>query len=131
MTTATSPDTIVIYNASCPICAREIAGYRRYCERRALPVAFHDLDRADLDALGLTPEQAARRLHVIDRGTLLAGTPAFLALWSAMPRFRPLARIVALPGMRQIATLLYEGVAAPALYALHRRRVARQTCANP
>ncbi len=128
MTTATSPVTIVIYNAACPICAREIAGYRRYCERRALPVEFRDLDRTDLASLGLTPEQAARRLHVIDGGTLLAGTPAFLALWSAMPRFRPLARIVALPGLRQIATLVYEGLAAPALYALHRRRVARQAC---
>lgn len=128
MPIATPPALIVIYNASCPICAREIASYRRYCETRALPVAFHDLDRTDLAALKLTPEQAARRLHVIDRGTLLAGTPAFLALWSAMPRFRPLARVLALPGLRQIATLLYEGLAAPGLYALHRRRVARQTC---
>jgi len=117
--------TIVIYNANCPICAREIAAYRRYCAARALPVAFHDLDRADLGALGLTPEAAARRLHVIENGTLLAGTPAFLALWAAMPRFRPLARFVALPGIRQIATLVYEGLAAPALYALHRRRVRR------
>lgn len=131
MSIATSPATIVIYNAACPICAREIDSYRRYCERRALPVAFQDLDRADLGALGLTPEQAARRLHVIEQGTLLAGTPAFLALWSAMPRFRPLARIVALPGLRQIATLVYEGLAAPALYALHRRRVVRQGCAKP
>jgi predicted DCC family thiol-disulfide oxidoreductase YuxK len=122
--------TIVIYNANCPICAREINGYRRYCADRALPVAFRDLDRADLDALGLTPEDAARRLHVIQNGTLLAGTPAFLALWSAMPRFRPLARIVSLPGLRQIATLVYEGLAAPALYAMHRRRVARQARAG-
>lgn len=118
--------TIVIYNANCPICSREIASYRRYCEARALPVAFRDLDRTDLGALGLTPEDAARRLHVIADGTLLAGTPAFIALWAAMPRFRPLARIVSLPGLRQIATLLYEGIAAPALYALHRRRVARR-----
>jgi len=117
--------TIVIFNANCPICSREIAGYRRYCEARNLPVAFRDLDRADLGALGLTPEDAARRLHVIDRGTLLAGTPAFLALWRAMPRFRPLARVVGLPGIRHIATLVYEGLAAPALYALHRRRVRR------
>lgn len=117
--------TIVIYNANCPICAREIASYRRYCEARALPVAFQDLNRTDLAALGLTPTDAARRLHVVENGTLLAGTPAFIALWQAMPRFRPIARIVALPGLRQIATLVYEGLAAPALYALHRRRVRR------
>lgn len=117
--------TIVIYNANCPICSREIDSYRRYCTARDLPVDFRDMDRMDLDALGLTPEHAARRLHVIDDGTLLAGTPAFIALWNAMPRFRPLAQIVSLPGLRQIAALVYEGLAAPALYALHRRRVRR------
>jgi predicted DCC family thiol-disulfide oxidoreductase YuxK len=125
-----STSTIVIYNANCPICSREIDSYRRYCERRDLPVEFRDLDRTDLGALGLTPEDAARRLHVIENGRLQAGTPAFIALWQAMPRFRPLARIVALPGLRQIATLIYEGIAAPAFYAMHRRRVARQARAG-
>lgn len=121
-------DTIVIYNADCPICAREIDSYRRYCDRLGLPVRFTDLGRADLGRWGLTPEQAAQRLHVIERGRLLAGVPAFLALWQRMPRFRPLARLVALPGLRQLAALVYDHVLAPALYALHRRRVRRASC---
>ncbi|PWR01646.1 DUF393 domain-containing protein [Meridianimarinicoccus roseus] len=123
--------TTVIYNANCPICSREIDSYRRYCEARTLPVRFVDLDRAALSRWGLTPEDAARRLHVVQGDRLLAGTPAFLALWSAMPRFRPLARIVALPGLRQIANAVYEGVLAPALYALHRRRVRRAQANGP
>jgi predicted DCC family thiol-disulfide oxidoreductase YuxK len=115
----------VIYNASCPICSREVAGYRRYAEARALPLRFQDMAATDLAALGLTPELAARRLHVVQDGELLAGLPAFVALWSEMPRFRWLARLVSLPVLRPIASIAYERVLAPLLYAMHRRRVAR------
>lgn len=116
----------VIYNADCPICSREIAGYRAYSEARALPLRFEGIDAADLAALGLTPEDAARRLHVVKDGELLSGVAAFVALWREMPRFRWLARLVSLPGVRQLAGGLYEGLLGPALYALHRRRVRRR-----
>ena len=119
-------ETTVIYNASCPICAREVEGYRRHAEARALPLRFQDLARADLAAWGLTPEDAARRLHVVQNGRLLAGVPAFVALWSAMPRFRWLARLVSLPLVQPLAEAIYERLLAPALYAMHRRRVARR-----
>jgi len=123
-----SEHTTVIYNADCPICSREIDSYRRYCAAHGVDIAFQDLQRADLATLGLSPEDAARRLHVIENGTLLSGTPAFLALWEMMPRFRPLARVIGLPGLRHIAAAVYEGVLAPALYAMHRRRVRRANC---
>lgn len=123
-----TPTLTVLYNADCPICAREIAAYERYCAARDLPVRFEDLTSPELARRGLTPTDAAKRLHVVKNDTLLAGTPAFLALWDAMPRFRPLARVLALPGLRHAATAVYEGVLAPALYALHRRRVRRAGC---
>ena len=116
----------VIYNDDCPICAREVAGYRAYAEARALPLRFDGIDAADLAALGLTPEDAARRLHVVQDGRLLSGVAAFVALWREMPRFRWLARLVSLPGVRQVAEVVYEGALGPALYALHRRRVRRR-----
>jgi len=119
-------ETTTIYNAECPICRREIAGYRAYAEARALPLRFAALQETDLAALGLTPEDAARRLHVLRDGALLSGLPAFVALWSEMPRFRWLARLVSLPVLRPVATAVYDRALAPALYALHRRRVARK-----
>lgn len=121
--------TTVIYNGECPICSREVAGYRRHAEARALPIRFDPLASADLARWGLTADQAARRFHVIQDGRLIAGVDAFIALWMAMPRFRPLARVVSLPGIRQIAGLAYEYAAAPALYALHRRRLRRHSAA--
>lgn len=117
--------TKVIYNSECPICSREVSAYRRYAEARALPLDFAALQNEDLAALGLTPEDAARRLHVVQDGRLLAGLPAFVALWQEMPRTRWLARIVSLPIVRPLVGAVYEALLAPALYAMHRRRVAR------
>ncbi len=118
-------ETQIIYNADCPICAHEIGAYRSHAAAAGLPLRFEGLDSPALARHGLTADEAARRLHVVKDGRLLAGIPAFLALWEAMPRFRWLARAVRLPGIRQAAGLVYEGVLAPWLYALHRRRIAR------
>lgn len=116
-------ETTVIFNDTCPICSREVAGYRRLAERDGLAVGFAGLE--DARAWGLSQDDAAREFHVVRDGRLLAGLDAFLALWRELPGWRWLGRIVALPGIRQIARVAYDRVAAPLLYALHRRRVAR------
>lgn len=116
----------VIYNDTCPICAREVGAYRRAAQAAGAPVAFDGLDTADLAAHGLTRDTAARRFHVVRGGRLLSGVDAFAALWAELPRWRWLSRVVALPGIRQMAGLAYDHAAAPLLYALHRRREARR-----
>lgn len=115
----------VLYNDSCPICAREVGAYRRYAEARDLPVRFDGLGRADLARWGVDAEAAARRLHVLHEGRVVAGVDAFILLWREMPRFRWLARLTALPVVRHVAGLVYERALAPLLYAMHRRRVRR------
>lgn len=112
----------VIYNDSCPICAREVAGYRRMAARHGLDIAFHGQTEGGLSAYGLTSRDAARRLHVIEDGQLVSGVPAFARIWDRLPRLRWLARAVRLPGVGAVASLLYDHAAAPALFALHRRR---------
>ena len=109
-------DMTVIYNGACPVCSREIGLYRARAEGM---VAFVDLNDADLAPLGLSRDDAARRLHVVEEGRLLTGVDAFRALWRATPGFRWLARIVGLPGVRQVAGALYERLLAPALYRRH------------
>jgi predicted DCC family thiol-disulfide oxidoreductase YuxK len=116
-------DTTVIYNGACPVCAREIAVSRARAEG---PVRFVDLNGCDTAAFGLTPDEAARRLHVVQDGRLLAGIEAFRALWRATPGFGWLAVLVGLPGVRQAAGAFYERVLAPALYRRHLRRLRGQ-----
>lgn len=116
-------ETSVLFNQTCPVCRAEIDHYAAHARDRAVPLRLDGLDRAA--DWGLTPDQAARRLHVRVDGRVLAGVPAFLALWSVLPRYRWLARIVGLPGVRQAAGLVYDRVLAPALYRAHLRRLRR------
>jgi predicted DCC family thiol-disulfide oxidoreductase YuxK len=120
--------TCVLYNGQCPICAREIDVYRREAQTRGLPLAFDDLHDTDLARWGVDADAARRRLHVLVDGRVLSGVPAFLALWAALPRWRWLARLVGLPGLRHLAAIVYDRALAPALYAMDvRRRQRAQT----
>ncbi|MGR3270849.1 DUF393 domain-containing protein [Thalassococcus profundi] len=115
-------DLTVIYNDTCPICAREVAAYKRYTRAHDLPVAYVGLDRAALERYGLTERAAARRFHVLKDGRMYDGIPAFALLWDRLPHLAWLARMVRLPGVAQVSAALYDYIAAPALFALHRRR---------
>ncbi|MGB3556428.1 MAG: DUF393 domain-containing protein [Jannaschia sp.] len=122
----TGSEMRVLYNADCPVCAFEIDHYRTRAARDGLPVRFDDLNGPDRADWGIDADAAARRLHVLSDGEVLAGFPAFRALWGAMPRMRWLARLTGLPGIRQGLGWGYDRIGAPLLYRAHRRRVARR-----
>jgi predicted DCC family thiol-disulfide oxidoreductase YuxK len=121
-------ETRVLYNAQCPVCSFEIDHYRSYSTKNDLPLAFDDLNDASArEAWGISEDAAARRLYVVHAGALTSGIPAFLVLWAQMPRYRWLARIVGLPGVRQLAGATYDHVLAPAIYRWYRYRRAKAT----
>lgn len=121
---ANDPDIAVLYNAQCPVCSAEVKLYARAADKAGLPIRFDDLNtEAARSSWGLDADTAARRLYVQQDGVLISGVPAFLALWSQMPRYRLLARIVGLPGFRQIAGAAYDYVFALILYRQHLRRL--------
>ena len=122
-----SAKTSVLYNATCPVCNFEIQHYARYAGDNALPIRFDDLNSDARDQWGLDADTAARRLYVLHEGKLTTGIPAFLVLWAQMPRYRWLARVVGLPGMKQVACVTYDYVLAPVIYRWHLRRLRRQT----
>ncbi|MFN4155346.1 MAG: thiol-disulfide oxidoreductase DCC family protein [Paracoccaceae bacterium] len=112
--------TRVLYNHTCPICRTEITAYQRRALRDGVPIRFDTLDRAS--DWGLSPDDAARRLHVWHQGRVLSGLAAFRALWAQMPHLRWLARLTGMPGLHWLADLTYERALAPLLYRAHRRR---------
>jgi len=116
-------ETKVIYNGACPICSREVAVYKKRAQGADAPLQFVDLNATDLEQYGLSADQAAQQLHVVENGTLLAGTDAFLVMWRRTPGFAWLARLVGLPGIRWVVDLVYRRVLAPRLYARHVKRV--------
>lgn len=118
--------TRILYNDRCPICRAEIAHYRARAEAAGAPLIFEDLNTADLGLWQLTPDQARRRLHAaLPDGRILSGIPAFAAIWAALPGMGWLARLVMLPGLRTLADLAYNRIAAPWLYHRQLRRDAR------
>ncbi len=120
----------VLYNGSCPICSREVGIYRTEAARTDAGVAFRDVTApdtvADLASLGLTPDAATRRFHVLKGGQMIDGVDAFVALWAVLPRWRWVARIVGSRPIRPVVAMVYDRAAAPLLFALHRRRQRRK-----
>ena len=122
-------DLTVCYNGACPVCRAEVEHYRRLDDAgtrlRFLDVAA---DPADAARRGLVGEAPFRRLHAVSAdGRMLAGVEAFAAVWERLPRYRWLAKLVRRPVVGALARLAYERAAAPALFALHRRRQRRLT----
>lgn len=120
------PRTAVLFNADCPICRFEIGHYARYSDKNALPIRFDDLNSEARLRWGLDANTAAQRLYVLHDGQLAAGVPAFIALWSQMPRYRWLARISGLPGVRHLLTVVYDYALAPGIYHWHLHRVRKR-----
>ena len=117
-------DTRILYNDTCPLCRFEVDHYRAAALRDGAPLRFDRLQ--DAASWGLTPDQAARRLHVLRDGNLLSGLEAFRAIWESLPRWRWLARVTGWPVLRPLVTLLYDRIAAPLLYCAHLRRQRRK-----
>ena len=118
----------VCYNGACPVCRAEIDHYRGQADP-ASGLAWLDAagDPATAARHGLTGEDPFRRLHAVTAdGRVLAGMEAFAAVWDRLPRYRWLARLVRRPVVRPVADVLYERVAAPVLFAMHRRRERRR-----
>ncbi len=126
---AAACDLTTFYNGACPVCGTEIRSYARYAEKKELPLGWVDID-ANPDALaayGLSADDVKRRMYALDAaGRLHVGVDAFIVIWRSMPRYRWLARIVALPGLKQISGWLYDHVLAWLIYRWDKRRMARR-----
>lgn len=124
---AQKSNTSVLFNANCPVCNFEIQHYARYAADNDLPIRFDDLNSGARADWGIDADTAARRLYVLHEGELTSGISAFLVLWKQMPKYHWLAKVVGLPGVKQVASLTYDHALAPLIYRWHLRRMRRQT----
>ena len=102
------PRATVFYDGGCALRSREIAHYRRLDrdgELRWLDV------QTDADALarhGLDRETAMRRFHVLDaRGEWQTGAWGFAEIWSHLPRYRWLSRVLRHVGVLPLLDRVY------------------------
>jgi ubiquinone biosynthesis monooxygenase Coq7 len=97
-----APALTVLYDGACPLCRREISVYQGLSPLSPdTPVCFADVNDVSMPLpAGTTRDQLLARFHVQHPdGSLLSGAQAFLALWSALPGWRWLARVGRLPAM--------------------------------
>lgn len=100
----------VYFDGACPLCRAEIATYQRAEGGDGLRwVDAHGAAAPELGP-GLDRRAALARLHVRrGDGTLVQGAAAFVEIWQALPRWRPLARLARLPGVLPLLEIGYRG----------------------
>ena len=94
------PCTVMFYDGACPICSREVAHYQRVDRAKRVDWVDISQDRRLLHELAIPYPVAMERLHVLYRdGRILQGAYAFAAVWSELPGYQHLARLLRFPGM--------------------------------
>jgi len=117
----------VFYDGGCPLCRREIVHYQRIDREHRIQWMDIQQEADTLEENGLSWQQAMQRMHVRDSdGRMVSGAAAFVALWRHIPRYRFLARIVALPGINWTAEQVYSIFAR----RRYRSRCSDQVCAE-
>jgi len=101
----------LLYDGQCPFCRQEIDWMKR--RNRKLRLTFEDIAEGNFDPAkyGLTREQVNAQLHGIRAdGTVVRGMGAVRAAYGALG-LGWLVAPTALPGIRQMADLLYAAFA--------------------
>lgn len=100
----------VYYDGACPICRRDRARYERWAGETGDSVKWCDLNQygEHLRAIGVDPDVALMSLHLEDEnGHLYDGIDAYVLLMQRVPRLRPAAFLMGLPGVKGVLTVLY------------------------
>lgn len=100
----------VFYDGACPRCRADRRRYERLAGTAANAVEWRDITgrQAELESLGIDPEDALRELHVRDAtGRIYRELDAYILLMRQAPLLRPLAWLLGLPWIRPWLSRLY------------------------
>ena len=99
----------VYFNNSCSVCRMEINHYKKFNEK----LGWIDVTN-NKEAQKETAKSSAeliRRLHVEQDGKIYQGIDAFLIVWSRLPKYRWLYKLVKTPGIYHASYIVYECLA--------------------
>ena len=98
----------VFFDGKCGMCSREIRHYMKISPRETF--IWRDIanEPQHLKEINVSQSNALKRLHVIDQdGKIQIGVDAFIAIWRKIPRWRLLAFLCAMPGIKLTLGVLY------------------------
>ncbi len=98
----------LVFDGDCGFCTTSVGFVGRFGLRAGTVIAWQ---HADLDALGLTPEQCDDKVQWVDGGRVSSGHEAVarLLLGSALP-WRPLGGLLLVPPFSWVAARAYRWV---------------------
>ena len=100
----------VFFNNSCNICKIEIDHYKKNSNEDIEWVDITNNQHA-VDLTSKSKEELLRRLHVIDNGQVIGGAKAFIIIWSKIPKYNFLAKILSFKPLFILFHYAYEFVA--------------------
>ena len=100
----------VFYNNSCNVCRLEINHYKKISDNNLEWVDITNNQQA-VDLTSKSKEELLRRLHVIDNGQVIGGAKAFIIIWSKIPKYNFLAKILSFKPLFILFHYAYEFVA--------------------
>ena len=100
----------VFFNNSCNICKIEIDHYKKNSNEDIECVDITNNQQA-LDLTSKSKEELLRRLHVIENGEVIGGAKAFIIIWSKIPKYNFLAKILSFKPLFILFHYAYEFVA--------------------
>ena len=100
----------VFFNNSCNICKLEIDHYKKNSDQNLEWVDITNNQQA-VDLTSKSKEELLRRLHVIDNGQVIGGAKAFIIIWSKIPKYNLLAKILSFKPLFILFHYAYEFVA--------------------
>ena len=100
----------VFFNNSCNICKMEIDHYKKHSDDNLEWVDITNNQQA-VNLTSKSKEELLRRLHVIDNGQVIGGAKAFVIIWSKIPKYNFLAKILSFKPLFILFHYAYEFVA--------------------
>ena len=99
----------VYFNNSCSVCRMEINHYKKFNEKLGWIEVTNNKEAQKETAK--SSAELIRRLHVEQDGKIYKGIDAFLIVWSRLPKYRWLYKLVKTPGIYHASYIAYECLA--------------------
>ena len=100
----------VFFNNSCNVCKLEIDHYKKISDSNLEWIDITNNEEA-LKLTSKSQKELLRRLHVIENGEVIGGAKAFVIIWSKIPKYNFLAKILSFKPLFILFHYAYEFVA--------------------
>ena len=99
----------VFYDDKCSLCSREINFYKKIAPKAPLIWLGISTSSIELNNAKVKRIDALMFLHARDNdGMFHIGVDAFILIWRNLPYFKYINYFISLPGIYQLANLIYE-----------------------